>query len=49
MIELAADQTDIRFEARFESGDQLLRFEPVRLLRRESERVAVDRAVFFSR
>ena len=46
MVELAGDEADICLEASFETRDQFRRLESMRLLRRDPERVTVDRAIF---
>ena len=48
MIELAADDLQVRVQARFQSVDKLIELEPMRLLSREAECVGVDRAIFLS-
>ena len=42
MIELAAHETDISLETRFEALDELLRLKTMGLLRGQAERVTVD-------
>ena len=49
VIELARDQPQIGLQARFHSFDQPLRFEAVRILRGDPERITADRPIFLAR
>ena len=49
MVELGADKLKIRFQTGFQSRNELIGLKAMCVLRGNSKRISVDRAIFFPR